>query len=108
MSIGIIGGMYLYRQFARSQVRFHGWCSVPYNVHLKPIRPESLVSDTDFETLGYDKDNVETLDISNSFKQEFEIDLENENYEKIMVPDFGRGRKGKFVHDFRTVSICLT
>nr|CAD7419981.1 unnamed protein product [Timema poppensis] len=32
MTIGIIGGVYLYRQFARAQMhRFRGWCSIPYD-----------------------------------------------------------------------------
>ncbi|KAK6619049.1 hypothetical protein RUM44_003431 [Polyplax serrata] len=105
MSFGIIGGMYLYRQFVRSQMHFRGWCTVPYNIHPKAMRHEGLPSDAEFEAISKDyglQSDVETFDLTNSFKQEFDIDLDEENYEKIMVPDFGRGRKGRFIHDFAT------
>lgn len=36
--------------------------------------------------------------------EEFDLDLENEKYEKIDTPDFSNGRKGRFVHDFGKVS----
>ena len=39
------------------------------------------------------------------FQEEFEIDLENEKYEKINVPDFRDGRRGRFIHDF--YSVCM-
>jgi hypothetical protein len=41
------------------------------------------------------------------FQEEFEIDLENENYEKINVPDFRDGRRGRFIHDFNSVCVVL-
>lgn len=42
-------------------------------------------------------------------EEEFDIDLEFEAYEKIEVPDFSDGRKGRFVHDFALVSFfCHT
>lgn len=109
MSIGIIGGVYLYHQFARSQMpRFHGWCNIPYEEtkttmyiddqnhpsqhHASPFADHDLFksltkSSQDDKTGGY-------------FQEEFEIDLENENYEKINVPDFRDGRRGRFIHDF--------
>ena len=108
MSIGIIGGIYLYRQFARSQMRFHGWCTVPYNIRPKPPRQEALGSQTDLETLVKEYEfqaDAEAFNVLNSFKQEFDIDLQNNGMEKISVPDFNRGRKGKFIHDFKTVNI---
>ncbi|XP_060823854.1 uncharacterized protein LOC132911301 [Bombus pascuorum] len=43
--------------------------------------------------------NVDNIK-SSFFKERFEIDLENEHYEKIDVPDFRGGRQGRFVHDF--------
>ena len=43
-----------------------------------------------------------------SFNEEFDIDLENEHYERIEVPDFSHGRRGRFVHDFVVVSICIS
>lgn len=107
MSTGIIGGMYLYRQFARSQMRFHGWCTIPYNIHPKSIQQEALSLEDDFEKLVRNyrfQPEDEALDMTKSFKQEFDIDLQDENFEKILVPDFGGGRKGKFIHDFKTVN----
>jgi hypothetical protein len=41
------------------------------------------------------------------FQEEFEIDLENEDYEKINVPDFRDGRRGRFIHDFNSVCMVL-
>jgi hypothetical protein len=41
----------------------------------------------------------------NYLEEEFDIDLEFEEYEKIEVPDFSDGRKGRFVHDFAHVSV---
>jgi hypothetical protein len=41
------------------------------------------------------------------FQEEFEIDLENENYEKINVPDFRDGQRGRFIHDFNAVRMLL-
>lgn len=40
----------------------------------------------------------------NLFKEEFELDLDDDSFEQIHVPDFGFGHEGKFLHDFRTVS----
>lgn len=34
--------------------------------------------------------------------EQFELDLENQDYEKIDVPDFRDGRSGRFIHDFNT------
>lgn len=34
--------------------------------------------------------------------EEIELDIENENYEKIYVPDFKDGRRGRFIHDFNS------
>lgn len=35
------------------------------------------------------------------FKEEFELDLDEDSYEEIRVPDFGIGRQGRFIHDFK-------
>ncbi len=43
----------------------------------------------------------------NSFKEEFDIDVEFEQYEKIEVPDFSHGRRGRFIHDFAKVCILF-
>lgn len=37
---------------------------------------------------------------TDTFYEEFDIDLEYGEYEKIDIPDFSKGRKGRFVHDF--------
>lgn len=32
LSIGVIGGVYIYSQYARARMhRFHGWCNIPYD-----------------------------------------------------------------------------
>lgn len=105
LAIGIIGGVYLYQQFALSKMhRFRGWCSVPYestldayNSHLRGGRPDI---DDDSHELILDHDD--SLESSNQlfFKQEFEIDIEYETFEQIDVPDFSGGRRGRFIHDF--------
>ncbi|CAL4063146.1 unnamed protein product [Meganyctiphanes norvegica] len=102
LSVGIVGGVYLYRQFSRHQMsRFRGWCGIPYerdSLHLMgnprlPLggNPAVYKGESDAEWTG------ESL-----FKEEFELDLDEEFYEKIHVPDFGFGRQGRFVHDFKT------
>ncbi|XP_069698528.1 integral membrane protein 2C isoform X2 [Periplaneta americana] len=112
MSIGIIGGVYLYRQFARSQMhRFRGWCNIPYEGtkatmylddqnhpnqhHASPFADHDL-----FKSLT--KSSQDDDKTGGFFQEEFEIDLENENYEKINVPDFRDGRRGRFIHDFNS------
>lgn len=37
------------------------------------------------------------------FDEEFDIDIEYEEYERIEVPDFSHGRRGRFIHDFSIV-----
>lgn len=116
--IGVIGGLYIYRQYARIQMhRFRtGWYSIPYDNSNKPSYAESaaqqgLMADFDLFLRSSTKDsqqeatsiekNVDS-DISSFFKEQFEFDLENEHYEKIDVPDFRGGRQGRFIHDFNT------
>lgn len=38
------------------------------------------------------------------FNEEFEVDIGNEDYEKINVPEFRGARRGRFIHDFKAVS----
>lgn len=119
MSIGIISGVYLYRQFARSQMhRFRGMCNIPYytgsnKIFMRDdddqIRHEPLLTVPDYSD-GFPNKIInngmaESQLKENFFKQGFELDLETESYEKIDVPDFGGGRKGRFIHDFNTVSV---
>lgn len=142
--IGVIGGLYIYRQYAKTQIhRFRtGWYSIPYDksnkmpytlykdaVHDGLVADSNLIiqdlgSTTKQEAMDIMKNidsgliikglkkatDQEAMDIvknidKNFFKERFEIDLENEHYEKIDVPDFRGGRQGRFVHDFNIVSM---
>jgi integral membrane protein 2B len=133
LTTGIVGGIYLYRQFAQYRLRhFRGWCSIPYvepssrydSLHQshqtsKPPKHEFDAlkqENVDIENMWNDlaKQMRETIDDSviphnndNSispfnkfFNEEFDIDVEFEQYEKIEVPDFSHGRRGRFIHDF--------
>ena len=42
------------------------------------------------------------------FDEQFDLDLEFENYEKIETPDFTNGRRGRFVHDFGKVGVLVS
>ncbi|KAF3421913.1 hypothetical protein E2986_13128 [Frieseomelitta varia] len=136
--IGVIGGLYIYRQYARTQMhRFKtGWYSIPYDkssktAYAKDAVHQGLVADSDLIIQGLRRaTEQEAMDIMKNvdsglivkglrrateqeadiaknvdnmksfFKERFEIDLENEQYEKIDVPDFRGGRQGRFIHDF--------
>lgn len=118
--IGVIGGLYIYKQYARTQMhRFRtGWYSIPYDSSNKASYGrdgvhQGLLADSDlFKSLTRATEQ-EALDIArhldhdirNFFNERFEIDLENEHYEKIDVPDFRGGRQGRFIHDFNIVSL---
>ena len=112
VSIGVIGGLYLYKHCARDQMhRFRtGWYSIAYEgSNRSPIGREPQADQ--FKTLGVVKDHTPDLPQSmketvsgNLFKERFEIDLEAEDYEQIDVPDFRGGRQGRFIHDFTNVS----
>ncbi|KAG7208359.1 hypothetical protein KM043_014594 [Ampulex compressa] len=112
--IGVIGGLYIYRQYARTQMhRFRtGWYSIPYDSSNKApymrdgIHPGPLADSDLFKSLTrateQEASYIENIDneFRSFFKERFEIDLENEHYEKIDVPDFRGGRQGRFIHDF--------
>lgn len=113
--IGVIGGLYIYKQYARTQMhRFRtGWYSIPYDSSNKASYGsnavhQGLLADSDLFTKSLRNMEQDALDIArhinhdinNFFKEKFEIDLENEHYEKIDVPDFRGGRQGRFIHDF--------
>ncbi|XP_069973279.1 integral membrane protein 2B isoform X1 [Penaeus vannamei] len=157
MSVGIIGGVYLYRQFSHNQMtRFRGWCGIPYERDALQLIPERFpvdsnakaflqtpqdasipredgeLADAEYIDLAEEIYEVETesepepvLDSEpvleknpessetrsdtpymgypemNLFKEEFELDLDDESFEQIHVPDFGFGRQGRFIHDFK-------
>ncbi|KAF5277708.1 hypothetical protein FQR65_LT03688 [Abscondita terminalis] len=102
VGIGIVGGTYLYQQYLRSQLRFRGWCTFPYNPD--GTKSAMFISPNDGNSqMDYDLSKVNTNLIENSFiQEEFELDLENQLYENIYVPDFQNGRSGRFIHDFGT------
>lgn len=107
VSIGIIGGTYLYRQYVRAQMhRFRGWCSIPYSDSKATMymgqnsNPQAMLSDSDL--FRYYKRHEDNSFDGDYFQEEFELDLENDSYEKIDVPDFRDGRRGRFIHDFNS------
>lgn len=126
-SLGIIAGVFYYRQYAhaRSHMRFHGFCQIPYdsssvndnnvmfmNSMLRDDSDEGLFNAA-LNRLGrFDKWPMEPSsesqgeqdnDLANQFfKEEFELGLsEDENYSKIDVPVFRGQRQGRFLHDFK-------
>ncbi|XP_076183298.1 uncharacterized protein LOC143154998 [Ptiloglossa arizonensis] len=115
--IGVVTGLYIYSLCARTQMhRFRtGWYSIPYdNSNKAPYTingvHQGLLADSDLfksltrakvqEALDIDKNLRSFIKRSSFFKERFEMDLENEHYEKIDVPDFRGGRQGRFIHDF--------
>ncbi|XP_015113913.1 integral membrane protein 2B isoform X1 [Diachasma alloeum] len=115
MSIGVIGGVYIYKRYAREQMhRFRtGWYSIPYERmdNKLPLLSDALAAgippDTNlFKTFARNTEREALVleesaedNIRNFFQESFEIDLENE-HEEIDVPDFRGGREGRFIHDF--------
>lgn len=102
LSTGIIGGIYLYRQLTHYRLHhFKGWCTIPY-VPEQQSQPLQVVSSG--RRSSFNHHDVLSLMKSppflNFFEEEFDIDIEFENYEKIDVPDFSHGRHGRFIHDF--------
>ncbi|KAK5647109.1 hypothetical protein RI129_005573 [Pyrocoelia pectoralis] len=104
VGIGIVGGTYLYQQYLRSQLRFKGWCTIPYPDEAKSamfISPNNDNSQSIVDELTkVDSNMIENM--GSYLQEEFELDLENQIYEKIDVPDFQNGRSGRFIHDFGT------
>lgn len=98
LTAGVIGGICLYRQLAKAQMHtYRAWCNVPYNKDL-----ESYNSHYQSKQL-YDYDINDSFEEKESplyFKEEVEIDTDNDMYEEITVPDFNGGRRGRFIHDF--------
>lgn len=109
--IGVIGGFYTYRYFAGTQMHrlYTGWYNIPYdriNESCTQIREDLQVSPAAdlFKSLSqvvkHELMDINDSSVRNVFKERFEIDLENEHYEKIEVPDFRDGRQGRYIHDF--------
>ncbi|RZC36305.1 integral membrane protein 2A [Asbolus verrucosus] len=111
VSIGIIGGKYLYDQYISAQMRrFRGYAQIPLpsdevQYSRSRILPDSALwkaladdDDTDDDSKADSFNNI----MKNYFREDFEIDMDEEKYEKIDVPDFRDGRSGRFIHDFNT------
>ncbi|KAK3914435.1 Integral membrane protein 2B [Frankliniella fusca] len=95
MSVGIVGGIYLYQHCAR-RPRLRGFLNVPYNstdgrhlyYHLDSLASRQVASP-----------EISTKDTKKSgyFYEKFEADG---SYERIDVPEFNGGRPGQFIHDW--------
>ncbi|XP_031778592.1 integral membrane protein 2C [Nasonia vitripennis] len=92
MSIGIIGGLCIYKLYARDQMhRFRtAWYSIPYDASNKAQYSMDEQLAMEFE---------KAIRPKNFFSEQFEIDVDNQ-IQKIDVPDFRGGRQGRFIHDF--------
>lgn len=89
VSIGILGGIFLYRQYMRverhSFGKLEGWAQLPYT--------------------NDDMGDIEQQ-IKDFLQEKIEID-EQKEYERINVPDFRDDRNGRFIHDFNTNITCI-
>ncbi|XP_075538189.1 integral membrane protein 2B [Dermacentor variabilis] len=108
LATGIVGGVYLYRQFTHYKVRhFRGWCGVPY---VSDSKMPPVMSGSEFLRQSSNRAYGSSPEVANSivdpvrdnniFQERFDLDMEYEQYEEIEVPDFSHGRRGRFIHDF--------
>jgi len=115
LCMGIIGGIAIFRVYARAQMqrlRYHGFCGVPYgNDALDDdnllILFNNKIRDLELDGLERAEKLQQILNATNGmenfFREEFDLDLsEEESYAKIDVPDFRDGRAGRFLHDFKS------
>jgi integral membrane protein 2B len=111
VSVGIICGKILYNHYISIQMRrFTGYAQIPmpsedvetiYMRERNPLPDSALFKALPGQGDDNDDDNFNNI-IRNYFREGFEIDIEDEKYEKIDVPDFRDGRSGRFIHDFNT------
>ncbi|XP_021960756.1 integral membrane protein 2B isoform X2 [Folsomia candida] len=104
MTVGLFGGLYIYKQMSRARLqKWRGWCNVPYLTespyHSGRIDQNFRDSELNDPLLGMQKLEGAKKD-TNFFREEFEIDLTDEKYTKVEVPDFKNGRLGRFIHEF--------
>lgn len=93
MCCGILGGFYLYKQYAHSQLlRLRGWCRIPYEHD-----SEQAALMANYRELPED---LQKFDSAHFINEEFDIDGDQDSYEKITVPTFDGGRNSRFIHDF--------
>lgn len=84
----------------------HLWCRIPYKnkentiytPHLADANSQAMIGMVD-QILKKEIERVEEEDAY--WMEQIELD-ENDNYEKIDVPDFKDGRRGRFIHDFNS------
>ena len=112
VSTGIFVGKILYNQYISAQMRrFTGYAQIPMpsedvQALYLPERnripaPGSFNTvDDDDDDNSVARDNFDDI-IRNFFREDFEIDLDGEKYEKIDVPDFRDGRSGRSVTNFK-------
>lgn len=129
-SLGIIAGVFYYRQYAhsRNHLRFHGFCQIPYDssnmndnqmYYMNSMLRDASDDLNSMQRLGQFEDlfkpfqndlnemesrmeDAEKEVSEQFFKEEFELGLsDDENYSKINVPVFRGQRQGRFLHDFK-------
>lgn len=104
LATGIVGGVYLYRQFTHYKLRhFRGWCGVPYvsdSEKSSRVHGADLLRAHDGSLRPESSNPIMDSVRDNFFQEQFDLDLEFEQYEEIEVPDFTHGRRGRFIHDF--------
>lgn len=129
-SLGIIAGVFYYRQYAhsRNHLRFHGFCQIPYDssnmndnqmYYMNSMLRDASDDLNSMQRLGQFEDlfkpfqndlnemesrmeDAEKEVSAQFFKEEFELGLsDDENYSKINVPVFRGQRQGRFLHDFK-------
>lgn len=103
MSMGTLTGVTIYRLYGPTQNarHFRGMCEIPYDSQSLIHRPGDMSSD-EFRNLFPQIDMNYTSPDSNFFREDFELDLtDEESYASISIPDFRDGRRGRFMHDFK-------
>lgn len=116
MTVGLFGGLYIYKQMSRHH-KYRGFCNVPYTdarvgspsndfsgapLFTIPLTNEQTANrKIDVNGISYvfgsDSDAVAKF-----FREELELDLDDEKYSKVEVPDFKGGRSGRFIHEFES------
>lgn len=107
VSIGIVGGTYLYRHYAVSMQVHHLWCRIPYKKENTLFPPQLSDSNTQAMISDHRRREIPETNLlanlpNDYFLERFELDVDQNEYEKIDVPDFNDGRRGRFIHDFNS------
>ncbi|CAM1154858.1 ITM2B (predicted) [Pycnogonum litorale] len=101
MTVGTLCGIHLYKQYAKSKI-YHSSIDLPIDHLLHEARTSGSTVDDNLPKNGmiFRKHNYR---LPLTLHEEFHIDLESQVYERIFVPrvpEFIRGRRGQFIHDF--------